>query len=389
MNKKEVLEIRKLFKPDDCRVNKICACYVDGHKEKILQTKDAFLSLPEEEIFKYTDIFKKTLSGQIGKNLINLEFPLAEEEEGGRQRMLMALRDTRLDDQELIDAFFDSVIRSYLYPDHYLILLIHGTYDVPGRSSSNDEMFDASDYVYNYVMCSICPVTLSKPGLCYNAATNAFIDKVQDWMVQMPEVGFLFPAFTDRNTDIHNLLYYIRNAEQMHPEVTDEILGCTLPLSAGDQKHTFEAIIEETFKDDCSFDTALTVQKNLNALLEGKKEEPEPTPLGKNEIKRFLSDCGAKAKHLEHFEEAYDNDRTTDAQLLASNIATPKKIEVKTDDFKISIDASRQDLLETRIIDGREYLLIPVSDNVTVNGIHIHAAGGPTDDVYEEDEEIF
>ena len=56
MNKKEVLELRKQFKPEDCSITRICGCYVDGEKEIKSQTKDAFLSLPEEEIFKYLNI---------------------------------------------------------------------------------------------------------------------------------------------------------------------------------------------------------------------------------------------------------------------------------------------------------------------------------------------
>lgn len=378
MNKKEVLEIRKLFKPDDCRVDRICGCYVDGHKNKISEMKEAFLSLPEEEIHKYTDIFKKTLSGQVGKNLLNLEFPLSEEAEGGHQKDLMALRDSRLEDDELISAFYDKIISSYLYAENYLILLIHGNYDVPGHGTDHEEMFDASDYVYSFIMCSICPVSLSKPGLVFDAPTNSFIDKTQDWMVQMPETGFLFPAFNDRNTDIHSILYYSKNAELLHPEIPDDILGCSLPMTAGDQKETFDQIIEDTFSDHCDFEVAKTVHRNLNALLEGKKDDPEPAPLDKNEIRHFLESCGAEQEQIEHFEETYDDDPSGDKHILASNIATPGKFEVKSDDVKISIDSSRADLIETRMIDGIEYILIPVTDNVEVNGIRI--SSGHTSD---------
>uniref|UniRef100_I5AR96 DUF4317 domain-containing protein n=1 Tax=Eubacterium cellulosolvens (strain ATCC 43171 / JCM 9499 / 6) TaxID=633697 RepID=I5AR96_EUBC6 len=374
MNKKEALEIRKLFNPNDCRVDKICACYVDGQKNKLLQTNDSFMTVPEEEVYKYTDIFKKTLSGRIGKNMLNLEFPLAEEAPGGHQHDLLALRDSGLDNQEMIDAFFDKIISTYLYPDHYLILLINGAYDVPGQSSDKDEMFDASEYVYNYLMCCICPVTLNKPGLCYQETTNTFVHKIQDWMVQMPETGFLFPAFNDRNTDIHSLLYYSKNAEDLHPEITKDLLGCPDPVSAGEQKQTFDTIIEETFSNHCDFEVAKTVHEQINALLEGKKDDPEPTPLDKNEIKKFLADCGADSDQLEHFEKTYTVENGEDSKLLASNIAANRRFEVKSDDVKISVAASRTDLIETRVIDGIEYILIPVTNNVEVNGIRIRTS---------------
>ena len=207
MNKKEILEIKKLLKKDDTRIDRICGCYVDANKEKIAVMREAFLSLPEEEMFKYSDLFRKSLSGSLGKNLINMEFPLAEEAEGGRQAFLLSLLQGDLKDDAAADAFFDRVIDTYLYAENYLILLVHGVYDVPGRASDLTEMEDASEEVYRFLLCCICPVSLDKPGLCYDAASNSFIDRTLDRMVQMPETAFLYPAFNDRGSDIHSLLY--------------------------------------------------------------------------------------------------------------------------------------------------------------------------------------
>ncbi|MEE8886611.1 MAG: DUF4317 domain-containing protein [Eubacteriales bacterium] len=371
MNKKEVIEIRKTMKPDDTRIQRICGCYVDGHKEKIAEMREAFLSLPEEELHKYSELLRKTTSGKIGKNLLNLEFPLEEEADGGRQSMLLALRDSELKDDELLEQFYDKVIATYLDAENYIILLAFGSYDVPGHATDGTEMEDASEYVYNFIICAICPVVLSKPGLVYDAEKKGFRECIQDRMVQMPEVGFLFPAFNDRNTDIHSLLYYSKNAEILHEEITEDLLGVQIPMTAGTQKKAFDAIIEETFSDGCDFEVAKTVHENLNALLEGKKEEPEPTPLDKKECLKFVESCGADADQIAHFEKAYDEEAGEDGEMLASNIASTRKFTVESDDVKISVDSSRTDLIETRVIDGIEYLMIPVTDNVTVNGIRI------------------
>ena len=371
MNKKEVLEIRKLFKKDNCRIERICGCYVDGHKEKKLEMKEAFLSLPDEEMFKYIDIFRKTLSGTIGRNLLNLEFPLEEEMPGGHQQDLLALRDSGLQDPEMLDAFYDRVISTYLYPENYLILLIHGSYDIPSRSSDNQELFDASEYVYQFLLCSICPVSLSKPGLCYDSASNAFIDKIQDWMVQMPDLGFLFPAFNDRNTDLHSLLYYSKNPEQLHPEITDELLGCFLPLPAGNQKTSFNSVVEETFGEKCGFDVARTIHNTLNRLLEEKKEDPEPTELDKSDIKRLLAECGAAPEQLLNFDEEFKAQAGGHDRFMAANLASTRKFEVRTPEITINVSPEQADLLETRVLDGVECLVIPLTDETVVNGIRI------------------
>ena len=213
MNKKEVLEIRKQFSLQNCAITRICGCYVDGDKEKKLEFKEAFLSLPEEEEYKYFDLFKRTLSGTVGKNLLNMSFPLEEEQKGGAQEFLMQLKDSRLTDDMLVSEFYDKVIENYDFGEHYLILLIHAAYDVPGKASDGMEMYDASDTVYDYILCSICPVSLSKAGLCYNAEHNSIEDRIRDWIVNDPVNGFLFPAFNDRASDVHGLLYYSKKPE--------------------------------------------------------------------------------------------------------------------------------------------------------------------------------
>ncbi len=371
MNKKEILEIRRLFSKDNCRLTRICGCYVDGEKEKRLEMKEAFLSLPEEEMLKYIEIFKKTLSGGIGRNLLNMEFPLDEEMGDGSQKFLLALRDSKLLDDALLDAFYDKMMEYYRYPENYLILLVHGAYDIPAKSTDGSEMFDASDYVYNFILCGICPVSLSRPGLCYNAEHNSIEEHIRDWMVGNPDLGFLFPAFNDRNTDIHSLLYYSRNSEELHPEITEEMLGCTLPLPAKEQKETFNAVVEETLGNECTFEAARAVHETLNTILKEQKENPEPLELDRNDVRRILSQSGAKEETLKDFEKQYDTAAGERTSLMAGNIVNTRKFEVKTPDVTIQVNPERSDLVETRYIDGRPYLMIEITDTVEVNGIHV------------------
>ena len=372
MNKKEIAELKRLFHPDRTPITRVCGCYVDGEKNKKAHTKEAFLSLPEEEMFKYFEIFKKTLSGTIGRNLLDMEFPLTQEAGGGTQEFLMRLKASQLKDEELLEEFYDKIIDTLMIPDHYYIVLIHGMYDIPKKGTDNLEMFDASDDVYEFLLCSICPVKLTKPGLCYNEDTNAIEQRIRDWFVEMPMTGFLFPAFTDRNTDIHNVLYYSKNPEELNAEFARMLLGVEMPLSAASQKETFNSMIVETLQDECTFEAVKTIHETLNELMEEHKDDPNPVFLDKNDVKRLLYDNGASDEKLEQFDDDFEQaggDNQT--ELFVSNVINRRKFEIKTPNITINVKPECADLIETRIIDGRSYFLIPADDSVEVNGIPV------------------
>ena len=371
MNKKEISEIKKQFSPNNCAITRICGCYVDGEKNKKTELKEAFLSLSEEEMFKYFEIFKKTLSGTIGKNLINMDFPLEQEKEGGTQEFLMKLRGSKLQDNAILEEFYDKIIENYDYGENYYIILIHAVYDIPGKSSDGQEMFDASDEIYDHILCSICPVNLSKAGLCYNAETNNIEDRIRDWIVEMPDLGFLFPVFNDRSTDIHSLLYYTKNAEQLRSAFVDEMFGCTTPLSAGGQRDSFNALVEETLGEDCAYDTVMNIHEKLNEWVDSQKDSPDPAVLTKPEVKRLFEECGVENEKLETFDQTYEAIAGENASLMASNITNTRRTEIKTPDVVIHIDPDRAALIETQVIDGRKCIVIPMEGDVEINGIHV------------------
>ncbi len=371
MNKKEVLEIRKQFTPANCAITRICGCYVDHEKNKKMEAKEAFLSLPEEEAFKYFDIFKKTLSGTMGKNMLNMSFPLDAEMPGGTQEFLLKLKNSKLEDDMLLEEFYDKVIESYIYEENYYIILIHAMYDIPGKSSDGIEMFDASDEVYEYLLCSICPVSLSKAGLSYNAQDNRIEERVRDWVVDMPDKGFLFPAFTDRSTDLHGVLYYTKKSEDLQPEMAEHVLGASMPMSADTQKETFQMIIEDTLGEDGDYETVRNIHETLHEMIEEHKEEPEPLALDKTDVKKIFEKSGVSNEKMEDFEKNFEENAGEKASLLASNITEVRKFNIETPDVVIKVNPERADLVETRIIDGRQCLVIPVDDHIEVNGIQV------------------
>lgn len=371
MFKQEINEIKRLFTPSSCSITRICGCYVDGEKNKKTEFKEAFLSLPEEEIFKYFELFRKVLSGNIGKNLLNLEFPMNTEEEGGTQEFLLRLRNSKLKDDALLEEFYDRIIGSYEFVGNYLILLIHDAYDVPGKTTDGLTIEDASDTVFDYIMCCICPVALSKPGLSYDTETNEFHNRVRDWVVNMPETGFLFPSFNDRCTDIHSTLFYNKSPEEPHAEFVENVLGCALPLSAGGQKETFQTIIEETLGDDCEYEVIKNIHENLTEMIEEHKEIPEPLTLDKKEVKNLLEKSGAPEEKLADFDKLYDAAAGEDTALFVSNVASTKSFEVKMPDVVVKVNPERADLVNTMMVDGKRCLVIEINDQVEVNGINV------------------
>lgn len=377
MIKQEISEIKKILTQRNCSITRICGCYVDGEKNKKTEFKQAFLALPEEEMFKYFEILRKTLSGTLGRNLLTLEFPLASEEEGGTQEFLLRLRDSKLKDDALLEEFYDKIISAYEYVGNYLILLVHDAYDVPGKASDGLEMEDASDEVYEYILACICPVELSKPGLSYNAEENVFQNRIRDWVVNLPETGFLFPAFHDRSSDIHSTLYYTKDAEELKESFVEQLLGCPLPLTAGSQKETFQALIEETLGETCDIEIVKNIHDTLTGMVEEHKEEPAPLILDKNEVKTILANSGVTNEKLEQFDRCYDETAGEQTSLLVNNVMNARTFEVKTPDVVVKVSPDRTDLIETRNINGRDCLVIALDGNVVVNGINVHSVPQP------------
>ena len=377
MNKKEILEIRKQYTHERCSISRICTCYVDGEKNIKTTMKEAFLSLPEEETFKYFNIFKQTLSGTLGKNLLNLEFPLDAENPGGPQEFLLKLRDSRLQDDALLEEFYTRIIENYYFPENYYIILIHVAYDIPGKSSDGSEMFDASDEVYEYLLCSLCPVKLSKPGLFYNTEHNQIENRIRDWVVEPPVKGFLFPTFNDHSSDIHGMLYISKQAEELQPDFMESMFGCPLPLTAKSQKESFNTLISDTLGEEADYEMVKTIHEHLTEMVEETKDSPDPLVLTRPDVKRLFELSGVPEEKMESFDRAYEAAAGEDTPLLASNIASGRSFSIETPDIVIKVNPERTDLIETRIIDGKECLVITVNDHIEVNGVNVRTMALP------------
>ena len=377
MTRKELNEIKSQYTLEDCGILRLCGCYVDGERNKITQFNENFLNLPEEEKHKYFDIFKKTLSGTPGKNLVDMKFNVDAYADEGARTFLMNLRDSGLKDDRLLNEFYDRIINNYSYVGNYLILLINQVYDIPAVTTDNIEMDDASDEVYSYILCSICHVNLSKPGLGYDEEDNNFHDKKQNHMVDVPDVGFLFPAFNKRSADEDMTLFYTKDVSEFEDGLIDCLLDCAVPLPAKQQKETFTSLVNEALGEEADLEIVKNIHENLEQIIEEKKQEsPAPVMLDKTEMKDLLEKSGVKEEKLENFEEHFEMAAGEHGKLVASNVSSGKNFEVKTPDVVIKINSDKTDIVSTQVIDGRQCLVIQIDERLEVNGISVNPDTG-------------
>ena len=379
MTQKEIAELRRRFRPDKSAINHIYGCYVNGNREIISYLDEPLGIMPQEESEKYLSLLKKSLSGTQGKNLIDIVFSTQQVADSEEHRLLMALRDSQLKDGKARKAFYDRVIGSLdMDGGNYLLLMAYDAYDVPYKGKDGEMQADASDTVFSYIVCCICPVKDGKPELGFFAGENEFHSCTANQIVAPPELGFLFPAFDDRAANLYNALFYSKKPDQLHQEFIDAVFHTEPPLSSAEQRDAFETALSDALEGACSMEIAQAIHERLRDQIVQHKErhEPEPLAVTVGEVGAILQSCNVPEEQVSRFLENCEEQFGKGIVLDPSNLIDSGKFEVETADARISVDPERSYLVETRMIDGRAYLLIP-ADGVTVNGLPIKATSVP------------
>lgn len=425
MNKKEVLELKRRFKKEAATFTRVCGCYVDGNHNKVCKFGNTFLNLEEDEFYKYLEIANKALSGTIGNNLLELKFPIEEEEVGGRQHILMALRASKLEDENLLDTFYDLVIDTYDHAGNYLIVLFHDAYDVMSRTSDNNNL-DESEEVYEYLICAICPVDLSKPGLGFLEEEHRIGPRVRDWVVGAVDTAFLFPAFNDRSTNIHSTLFYTKNTKEPHSEFMANGLGCGIERTATEQKMAFHSIVRNVLgaEDEHTDDVLLDLQQNLSDMIdeyaETHDDDEDAFLLDKEVVTKLLADSEISEEKAAKIEKSVDEafgekppaaENVIDSKALVQNELRVEKMaledqvgtltvqlnekdealaertsqliekqeeidnyiaETKTYDVVLRVKPEKASQIKSQVINGQKCLVIPMGEDehATINGVN-------------------
>ena len=374
MNEKEAAELRRRFRPDKNSITHIHGCCVNERREIVNIFHQPLSIMPQEEAEKLLGVLKRVLSGAPDKNRIPIEFATSQVAAGEEHKLLMDLRSSGLKDEELLKTFFGKIAQSLTMEGSYLILLASDAYDVSYRSSDGEEPEDSSQEVFHYFVCGICPVKPTKPALGYFAHENAFHSCHTDWVVAPPELGFLFPAFDDRAANMYNALTYARKPEQLHQEFLDAIFHVEeLPMSAVEQKEAFEAALTQSLEKACSLEVVQAVHERLTERIAQHKESKDPEPLAvtAGEVGSILRDCGIGEEQVTAFCQSCGQQFGEGAALSPANLIDSKRFQVRTGEVTLSVAPDRSYLVETRVIDGRKYLLVPVDESLEVNGLPV------------------
>lgn len=374
MNTKEIGEIRRRVRRDRSNMTAILGCYVNESKEIVAQFRQSTGMMSENESDKYFGMLRRSLSGTIGKNLIELTFKTSQVADSPEHKLLMDLRASGLKDEEALQTLYRKMIESITMETAYLILIGCDTYDVPFKSKDDTTFSDGSDETFKYLLCAICPVKQTKPSLHYIPESKEFHDGGMMNVVCAPELGFMFPAFDNRSTNIYNALFYTHSVKENHESFVTAVFNTPVPKAAAEQKKTFEALLSTALDDECNMDVVQTVHEQICQRIELHKESKVPDTLmvSKAEVKEVLTSCGVSDAHVAKFSVDYDEAFGFEADLHPKNIIDNKRFEVKTPDVSIKVAPDRTDLIETRVIGGIKYILINADEEVEVNGVSIH-----------------
>ena len=371
MTERELREIKRRFRPEKSNIPRIVGCLVNGNKQIVSKINQS-IGVSESDVSEgLLNVMKKTLSGSLGTNLHDVKFSTKQVSESEEHKLLMDLRASSLKDAEILDKFYSKVIESVSFEGNYVILLANDIYDVFTKSS--DELGDDSSEIFNYVICAVCPVKDTPEAISFKESDCLFHTASISSVLASPALGFMFPSFDDRKTNIYDALYYTRSIADEYPDFCKNVFAAESPMAPKVQKETFSGCLSEVLSEECTLDVVTSVQSQIAEIVEAHKEskDPEPLTITKATVKTVLENCGVAEEKIDKLGEALDESFGTNAALTPKNIVTYNKFELSTPDVTVKVDPEHRDLVSVQTVNGEKYVMIRVTGTVEVNGINV------------------
>lgn len=378
MNSKEVCELRKRMRQDRTNMTTLHGCFVSDSQQIISTFSQSFATMPETEIVQYADIFRRTLLGSIGKNLLNMSFGSTDTDE---YKLLFSLRESQLHDDNLVQTLYEKIVASYPNPDekNYVILLAEETFDIPAKSLivlDQDDTDDCNeeDSTFHYFICSICPVPLREPAMEYLANQKKFHNAPSSQIIGKPASGFLFPAYDDRCTNVNAGIFFCKDSNVDYADLIRSVFAVDIHTTAEEQKSTFENILTNSLQSECSFSVVQSLYESLSDKITVAENDCDtPCEVGKSDIHEALETAGVSSESIQKFDHAYDQSFGDKYTLPVANIVNRKKFEISTPSVTVRAAPDASGLISTKMIDGELYILISAASApiISINGIAI------------------
>lgn len=391
IQKRDVLELRRRMTKKGCTIDRVCGCYVNGGKNVVLKFTERFSDLQEEEFYKYLEIAKKVLSGSLGGNILELKFQRGETGDE-HQRYLYALKKSKLENEELLDRLYEKIIESYEYAGNYLILVFHDIYDVITKTKDRKNL-DESSEVYEYMICAVCPVDFSKPGLSYREEENRIGVSDRNWIVGVPDLGFTYPAFANHGTDSSAVMYYVKTGKDSHLEFVEDVLGCVGQRTAGEEKKAFQTVVQDSFEDPQQGESVfLKVQKHLSELTmpdpDSDEEEASPLTLTKDTMAEVMAHADLNEEAIDIIQAAFEYhfgdmpptaQNVVDKKLVEESVQRIRTLELEGEvtELKEQITEKEQALTEVRKTVKEQEAALVAAGQIEVtdeNAIFVHVS---------------
>ncbi len=375
MRPEDIRKVRKRIDSTLDNFRSIYGCYVNAAKEIVTTMEIPVLDMESEERELYAKVLKKVLSGTPDRNLLNLEIPISAVGDSDEHRLLMSLKTDQLRDENMRNMLYQRIINSLELEDtSYVILLAADTYDLRPQDMSDEEWSEESNGQFEYFICSICPVKVSKAALQYRPAPQEFRGISTGSILGAPVLGFMFPALEDGAADIGQIQYYTKSTSDNHGELMKEIFKIdNPPMAAEVQKETFNYTLSDTLGKECNLELVTTLQANLQTRAEAAKELKE-SPIAEvaiEDIQEILAAKGVSNEKVEEFSEHVGEAFDGAGSFNINNIIQKRSFEFKTPETKITTAPENALRIKTRVIDGVTYLLVPAGESVTVNGVEV------------------
>ena len=371
MTEKELREIKRRLRPERNNISKIVGCFVNGNNEivsKINQSIGMGESVVTERLLS---VMKKSLSGSLGTNLTDISFSTKDVLEKDEHKLLSQLVKTKLADEDVLDTFYKKAIQSLKFEGNYVILLTYDVYDVPTYNKDGDA--GESTETFSYIIAAICPVKSMPEALSFKESDSLFHTFSASAVLSSPELGFMFPTFDERKTNIYNALYYTRSLSESYGDFTKSIFASEPPMPPKLQKATFNDCLADALAEECDFSVVRAIHSEIDDMITTHKDsrDPEPLKITKETVKSILSDNGVGEEKLEKLSDAFDECFGKNAELTPKNIISTNKFEVEMPEVSVKVSPEHRNLVSTEIINGVKYVIIKVTGPVSVNGVNI------------------